>query len=139
MARREFTAAVKVEIIRRATNAVGLACCENPLCGLPAKKFVIDHIDPDAMQIDKRRALTAEDGWLLCDGPGSCNRAKTAKDVVDIARAKRREAAHLGATRPKGQIKSRGFPKAERAHEPQTKIAAGETQIARQFRTIADD
>lgn len=38
----------------------------------------------------------------------SCHRAKTDKDLNELARAKRRQANHLGA-RPKGTIRSRGF------------------------------
>ena len=38
---------------------------------------------------------------------------KTARDLEAIAKAKRREAAHIGA-KPKGNLKSAGFPKADR-------------------------
>ena len=114
MARREFTKAVKVQIIKRAGMNHIVANCEK--CGLPARQFEIDHRDPDAMQIDKSRKLTADDGWLLCI---PCHAEKTAKDKADIAKAKRREVAHLGARRskqpfPKSQQTLRG-PK--RTHE----------------------
>ncbi len=39
----------------------------------------------------------------------ACHKEKTKQDVADIAKAKRRQAKHLGAKVPKGQIKSRGF------------------------------
>ena len=95
--RREFKTAVKVEIIKRANRR-----CEK--CRqMAAVKFEIDHRDPDAMQIDKSKPLTAADGWLLCI---PCHDEKTAKDVADIAKAKRREAAHLGAKRDKQPVKS---------------------------------
>lgn len=38
----------------------------------------------------------------------SCHRVKTDKDLNELARAKRRQANHLGG-RPKGTIRSRGF------------------------------
>ena len=49
---------------------------------------------------------------MLCE---PCHSVKTAKqDVPAIAKAKRREAKHIGATMPKGQIKSAGFQKVEK-------------------------
>ena len=47
-----------------------------------------------------------------------CHTNKTAVDMGDIAKAKRREARHTGAARPKGNIKSRGFEKKERNPKP---------------------
>jgi len=88
--RREFSRAVKVEIIKRATLN-----CEK--CGGRAIGFEIDHRNPDGMQIDKSRPLTADDGWLLCI---PCHRKKTQTDVANIAKAKRIEARHLGAEKP---------------------------------------
>jgi hypothetical protein len=101
--RREFTKAVKVEIIKRAIPQGTRAppWCEK--CDAMAYRFEIDHRDPDAMQIDKSKPLTAAEGWLLCI---PCHSEKTAKDVADIAKAKRREASHLGAKRDKQPIKS---------------------------------
>ena len=57
-----------------------------------------------------------------------CHRAWTAEhDQPAIAKAKRREAKHIGAHVPKGTLKSRGFAKAEpqrRATRPLNKPAA---------------
>jgi hypothetical protein len=39
---------------------------------------------------------------------------KNPKDASAIAQAKRREAKHVGAVKPKGQIKSAGFPKSDK-------------------------
>lgn len=123
MARREFTKAVKVEIIKRASWGYGTvdhAHCEN--CGQTTRQFEIDHRIPDALQTDKTARLTASDGWLLCI---PCHKAKTAQDVPDIAKAKRREAAHLGARRrpkqpvPSGPSTLRG---PERTHESRTAL-----------------
>jgi hypothetical protein len=118
--RREFKRAVKVEIIRRSRpHQLAAPYCEK--CGLPAVTFQIDHRDPDAMQIDKSKPLTALEGWLLCL---PCHAEKTKKDVGDIAKAKRREANHLGAR------KSRKSPK-----EPKSPLvtAQGKTNLSRRF------
>ena len=114
MARREFTTAVKVEIIKRATPARRLyPLCEK--CGSSVQMFEIDHIKPDAMEIDKTRKLTSDDGWLLCR---HCHLEKTKGDVKIIAKSKRVEAKFLGAVKPKGKIKSAGFPKKPRRERP---------------------
>jgi hypothetical protein len=97
MTRREFTKAMKAEMLRRAMDEKGRVFCEG--CGLDVtgKPIEFDHTIPEAMILDKTRPLTAADGKLL--GQKCCHRApggKTAKDVADIAKAKRREAAHGG-------------------------------------------
>lgn len=106
MKRREFSNKVRGQIAHRAMNADGQIACEK--CGLilGKKPYEIDHIIAEALVIDKSKPLTAEDGQLLgyC-----CHRGedgKTSQDVADIARAKRREARHVGAWRPKGNIPS---------------------------------
>ncbi len=116
MARREFTRAVKAQIVLRATNADGNVACEG--CGLVLGKrpYHIDHTKPDGLEVDKSRKLTAADGKLL--GAECCHAPKTQVDRQMIDRAKRVEARHLGFKRPAGTIKSRGFPKAERRREP---------------------
>ena len=130
MSRVNFTRAVKVEIRGRATRN-GVVYCEN--CGLPTKKFEIDHTIADALSIDRKRKLTAADGRLLCSGvASSCHRKKTAADDASIARAKRREARHVGVTRPAGQIKSAGFKPAARAHA-EREPANGMTGLARRY------
>lgn len=96
MPRREFSKPVKVAIVKRATRN-GEVFCET--CGVACSgRFDIDHTIPDALQVDKRCALTADDGKLLCAGsPESCHGRKTAlEDVPAIAKAKRNEAKHLG-------------------------------------------
>lgn len=121
MSRREFPRAVKVEIIKRTTRD-SVVYCES--CGLPTKRFDIDHKKADGLEIDKTRKLTADDGELLCSGSReTCHGRKTAEqDVPAIAKAKRREAAHVGATRPAGRIKSPGFPPSPRAANRVPKI-----------------
>lgn len=102
-ARREFTNPVKAAIVKRAMTPGGLVVCEG--CGLVLgkKPYHIDHTTPDALILDKRKALTADDGKLL--GWDCCHKPKTAEDIGNIARAKRRELKDIG-------IKSRSsFPK----------------------------
>jgi hypothetical protein len=90
MARREFTKTIKVAIIKRATRD-GVVYCEK--CGLPSKKFNIDHTRPDGLEVDKSKKLTAEEGQLLCV---ACHKEKTVVDKANIAKAKRREEKSLG-------------------------------------------
>ena len=102
MTRREFTKAQKAEMIRRASDAKGNIFCEG--CGLnvTGKRIEFDHTIPEAMILDKSRKLTADDGKML--GRDCCHRApggKTAQDVANIARAKRREAVRFGIRKPR--------------------------------------
>jgi hypothetical protein len=141
--RRNFTKAVRVEIRKRGV-ALGLSkgfsgpACER--CGLSAKKFEVNHRDMDAMQIDKRRKLTADDGELLCaDGPNSCHKIETRKQMPVLVKARKREASHLGDKgSPSKKIESAGFKKSEKAAaraERGPKIAAaGMTNLQRRFR-----
>lgn len=114
--RQEFSKAVRIEIIKRATAANGVIYCES--CHLPTKRFEIDHIIADACKPaeDKKRKLTAKDGQLLCKGsPECCHNIKSAKhDTPAAAKCVRTEAKHLGADRPKKTIQSAGFPKSEK-------------------------
>lgn len=112
MARREFTRAVYAQIVKRALHPKHGICCEG--CGLVlgAKPYHVDHTIADALQIDKSRKLTADDGKLL--GVDCCHAPKTKIDVAVIAEAKRREERHLGIKRPKQTIRSAPFPKSEK-------------------------
>ena len=114
MARTEFTKPIKAEMFRRAT-VDGTTYCEG--CGLALKKWDFDHTIADALILDKKRKLTADDGKLL----GTCCHApKTKQDVKKIAKAKRVEAKHIGATRPKGNFSKRPKqPKAKRDRIPE--------------------
>lgn len=113
MKRREFTKAVKAEIVSRAMTADGQIACEN--CGLilGRKPYEIDHTIPTALIVEKRK-LTAEDGKLL--GKACCHDPKTQKiDVPTIAKAKRNEAKDMGIARPAASIKSAPFARSEKA------------------------
>jgi 5-methylcytosine-specific restriction endonuclease McrA len=103
--RREFTKPVRVEILKRAERPTGFQC---EACGVIVASGEVDHINPDGLQIDKSRKLTAEDGQFLCC---HCHKEKTKDDKGRIAKAVRIEANRLGAAKPSGNIASRGFPK----------------------------
>lgn len=108
--RKEFSKAVKVQTIKRATGADGNQYCEE--CHALARRFQIDHVNPDGLTGEP----TLANARLLCV---PCHAEKTKQDVADIAKAKRREAAHLGA-----KIKTPGFHKAppqRRASKPLSK------------------
>jgi len=111
--RREFTKAVYAQIVKRAMLESGEIACEG--CGLILGKKVyhIDHTVPDALQVDKSRKLTADDGKLL--GVECCHKPKTKTDQGTISKAKRNEERFLGMKRPKQTIKSAGFPKSEKS------------------------
>ena len=106
MMRREFPKSVRVAVIKRATRN-GVIYCES--CPSIAKRFQIDHIRPDGLLGEP----TIDNAQLICE---ACYAIKNPQDTTAIAKAKRREAKHVGATQPKGQIKSRGFDKAQRKH-----------------------
>lgn len=131
MARREFSTAVRVEIIKRATRN-GITFCE--ACGIMAKRPEVDHIKADGLEVDKSGRLTALDGRVLCAGfPGSCHSIKTSADDEAIARAKRRQAAFIGAKPPPAKpIQSPGFKsrKPKRAERPRV---VGSSGLARQY------
>lgn len=105
MARKEFPRSVKVAAVKRAMRD-GEVYCEQ--CGVMTKgRFEIDHDKEDYFGGEP----TLENAKVLCI---SCHSAKTAKNAKIIAKTRRLEASNVGATRPKGQIKSRGFPKKQR-------------------------
>jgi 5-methylcytosine-specific restriction protein A len=76
-------------------------CCE--ACGLPIapKKPEFDHVNPDGLTGEP----TLANCMCLC---GPCHKAKTRKDVANIARAKRRERKHIGIRKTSKFACSRG-------------------------------
>jgi 5-methylcytosine-specific restriction endonuclease McrA len=123
MARREFPKSVKVATIKRATRN-GVTYCEE--CGALAKSWEIDHANPDGLTGEP----TLENAVLLCT---PCHKEKTRGDVTKIAKAKRREANHLGI-RKQPTLKSPGFtpaPPQGRATKPLAKITPPRRQMYR--------
>ena len=112
VARKEFPRPIKVAVIKRATRD-SVVYCES--CGLPAKKFQIDHVVADS----HGGKPVIENAELICE---TCYGIKNPKDTTIAATLKRQEAKHIGATRPSGQIKSRGFNKSEKPKRETTKI-----------------
>lgn len=108
--RREFSRRTRAEIVLRATNAVGLLCCEG--CGLVLgkKPYEVDHTLPEALVMDKSRKLTAADGKLL--GKACCHAPKTADDIARIRKADRQRDRHTGASVKPSRLRSAPFPKA---------------------------
>jgi hypothetical protein len=106
--RKEFSRAVKVARLRHATGADKIVRCEG--CGVMMKpgQFAFDHDDPDGLMGEP----TFDNCRVLCvSGEDSCHGRKTKLDQADIARAKRREAAALGAKpAPRQKIAQRGKP-----------------------------
>jgi 5-methylcytosine-specific restriction endonuclease McrA len=114
MARREFPKPVKVAAVKRATKG-NVTYCENLACGLPTKRWHYDHEIPDGLGGEP----TLENCKLLCL---PCHAEKTAKDVADIAEAKRREANHLGV-RKEPTLKSAKREKAKPQNNASRPIA----------------
>lgn len=104
MPRKEFPKSVKVAVIKRTTRD-GVTYCEK--CGAMAKKWQIDHITPDGLTGQP----VIENAMLICE---PCFTVKNAIDTSTIAQAKRREARHIGATKPKGTLRGPQLPKKER-------------------------
>lgn len=88
--RREFTRDTAAEIMKRVKVETGFRCEH---CNGVVTKGEIHHKDQDAMQVDKRRKLTAADGEFLCE---PCHDIETAKQAPVLAKVKRQEAKHLG-------------------------------------------
>lgn len=111
MTRREFTRSQKAQMLKRASDAQGNIWCEGCGLNITGKVVEFDHTIAEALVIDKSRPLTIDDGKAL--GRDCCHRApggKTAQDAAAIAKAKRREAGHLGI-RPPSRLRGPGFPK----------------------------
>lgn len=83
-ARQEFSKAVRLAAWDRAGGR-----CEGCTRKLFVGDIFYDHVNPDGLTGQP----TAANCQVLCR---SCHAIKTRADVANIARAKRREAAHLG-------------------------------------------
>lgn len=121
MSRREFPRSVKVARIKAATRD-GVVYCEK--CSLPCSKWEIHHVDPDALTGEP----TFENSALWCI---PCHDEETSRLAPVIAKVKRVEAKHVGATRPKGSIQTR--PKAEKPKADKLPMPRGPSEIARRY------
>ena len=111
MARREFPRAVKVAVVKRATSNSSVYC---EGCGALAKQWQIDHRQPDGLLGEPTLENAQLLGWC-------CYAPKNAADTTAIAKAKRREAAHLNIRKPP-TLRSRGFDKRPRKFPQTTKV-----------------
>lgn len=112
MKRREFTRAQKAKIYKDAMDRKGRLICASCGSDCMGKRVEVDHVIPEALRTaaDLAKPLTVKEGQALC---GSCHDLKTfGSDIPNAAKAKRREANHVGATAPaRTKFKSRGFTK----------------------------
>jgi hypothetical protein len=130
--RREFTVSDRIAIVGRATDPQGRVHCER--CGAWCRKkadYQIDHIiaEGERPAADLLRKLTPADGQLLC--VAVCHPLKTKTDKGDIGKAKRLEAAHVGAKPPPRRKINWGH--ASEPKKPPLKVAAGKPRIAREY------
>ena len=136
MNRQNFSKAVRLQIIRRA-SVDGKPQCERvedgARCGC-TKGLEVNHVRMDAMKSDeakRTKKLTAKDGELICKPH---HRVETKQQVADLAKAVRVEAAHLGAKKPaETPIVSKGFAKVTKKDKPPLRVAAGMPEIFRRF------
>lgn len=98
MARVEFSRKIKAAIIARADGK-----CEACKAALKTGEGEVDHILPCELGGE----ATIANGRLLCR---PCHKEKTASDVRRIRKSDRQRDRHSGAIKPKGTIKSAGFP-----------------------------
>jgi hypothetical protein len=127
MNRREFDKRTKVAIVKR-SMIEGIPTCERVenevRCGC-TKGLEVNHIDMDAMQVDKSRKLTANDGENICQ-PHHKRETKTQMGV--LANTLRMEAAALGADKPnKAKI-------AQPAKSPKTTFKQDQIRALREAR-----
>lgn len=108
--RREFPRSVRVAVVKRSMRDTVIYC---EACGLPAKKFQIDHIIADAHGGEP----VIENAQLICD---VCYAIKNANDTTVAAKLKRVEAKSLGIRKPP-TLQGRQFagPKAKDRSPPE--------------------
>jgi hypothetical protein len=135
VSRREFSRAVKIEIVRRATWSDGNSALRDQYCEKcrtsTKGRFEIHHQREDALEVDKSKPLTAADGVLWCK---PCHDEHTRKfSTPAVALAKRQEAAALGVEKP-GKQKIAAKSKPAKITFKQDQIAAlREEQFRRRF------
>lgn len=129
--RREFTLTIDKEIRARARDANGELRCENLKCGAVVRRGEVHHLREDALEVDKSQKLTAKDGQFLCI---HCHKEVTKTFAPIIAKVRRVEAKHVGATRPAGKLRSASFPRKSRPHEGRAPVA-GSPAFMRQIVT----
>lgn len=97
-----FSRNQRAEIALRANGR-----CEKCGAKLKTGEGQADHVIP----VEMGGPSEIENGEWLCV---PCHKAKSADDVRRIRKSDRQRDRHIGAIKPKGTIRSRGFPKRER-------------------------
>jgi 5-methylcytosine-specific restriction endonuclease McrA len=122
--RRSISKLMRVRIFDKA-----LGLCH--LCGLrigatEGEKWHVEHLKPlwEGGKDDESNMAPAHI---------NCHATKSKGEAPAKAKTDRQRDKHLGATRPAGQIKSRGFAKAEKPDKPPARTAPRMTNIARRF------
>jgi 5-methylcytosine-specific restriction enzyme A len=85
--RKEFSTSVKVAAYKRCGGL-----CEECGCLLKPGRFQYHHKNPDGLTGEP----TLDNCSVICSGPNSCHAEQTKIDVGHIAKAKQREAKHIG-------------------------------------------
>jgi len=99
MTRRSISTTRRVKIFEAANGICHI--CGQRIDGT-RERWDVEHVIPLALGGD-------DDGENLQPAHAKCHAKKTADDVKVIAKAKRIEAKHIGANRPKRKIPSRRF------------------------------
>lgn len=87
--------------------------CNQPIQA-PGQKWDLDHVVALINGGENRESN-------LKPAHVKCHKEKTARDVAEKAKVAAIRAKHIGAARPKGTIKSRGFEKKARVPKPSLK------------------
>jgi 5-methylcytosine-specific restriction enzyme A len=106
MARKEFPRKVKAAAIARAKGK-----CERCEAVLKKGEAEVDHILEDGLGGQPVMA----NAQVLC---GVCHKAKTADGIRAMRQADRRRDKASGAVKPKGKLRSAGFPATEKSPKP---------------------
>jgi hypothetical protein len=125
--RREFSPALQLAIIKRATDPNGQVHCS--ICDIWVKspqEWEIDHVLEEAMlsDADKARPLTVAHGQLVCI---ICHVVKTGQALTRLAKAKRIEARAHGIKIKRAKTKR------------PLKTAAGQTELQRRYGITGDE
>jgi 5-methylcytosine-specific restriction endonuclease McrA len=101
-ARLEFPRKVKAAAFSRAAGR-----CEKCSAALKTGEGEVDHVLP--CELGGEPVLA--NAQVLCT---PCHKEKTATDIRSMRKAERQRDKRSGAIKPKGNLKSAGFPKADR-------------------------
>lgn len=119
----EFSKKVRIEAFKRCAGK-----CEKCAAVLKVGEGEYDHVIPLALTGES----TLANCQVLCQPCHRAPGAKTADDVKNIAKAKRREAKHTGVVKPAGDIQGRGFAQSEKSSKRATRPSLPPRQLFRE-------